>query len=601
MKAKLKYNINFRFMHEIDMYARRLELYYNGKPKKTSWIGIIFTMLYVASFLTFFMYKLMRMIKRRDGKYYDTFSYAGQPPYIQVSNENFYGGFGLEMPGTYDSFIDEQVYYPRAYYKIAQRSGDNWNWTIKEMELERCQLEKFGSYHREKFKTKPLNELYCFKHINETLYGHYSYDNYSFFYISFFPCTNSTKNNNKCKPVEVIDYYLKGSFLSFQMQDVEMTPQHYDSPALPRIKDIYIKIGNKLFQEVHAFFQIVNVETDIDILGFNDFQNFKSEQYLKYESVSIMSNLIENNLYETGESFCNITFKLSDKVLTQRRTYTKLVEILGNIGGVMQFLFTLLRIISSFSTKILYELSLVNNLFEFNLDKKAILINNKEKKYIKKNHFSFTKKPKIFIPMKPVIKAIAQNAILNINENKKTNQTKNKTNEEILDKSRKSNDSFINKTPDKKSERIGKIGYSAKPAYYNALRKFVNNKVKNKSIDNNLYDKSDINIFNFNMNNINYNENDETVKENRRIITNIKLNRACVYFCFFYVKKRKNLQNILLKEGIKLIIEKLDLLNLFRTLFRDEKLHDQVKNGEMIKMSEKCKKNLEQMYNSLYI
>ena len=76
MKAKLKYNINFRFMHEIDMYARRLELYYNGKPKKTSWIGIIFTMLYVASFLTFFMYKLMRMIKRRDGKYYDTFSYA---------------------------------------------------------------------------------------------------------------------------------------------------------------------------------------------------------------------------------------------------------------------------------------------------------------------------------------------------------------------------------------------------------------------------------------------------------------------------------------------------------------------------------------------
>ena len=603
MKVKHNCKINFRFMNEIDMYARRLDLYYNGKPKKTSRVGIIFTLLYVTSFLTFFMYKLMRMIKRRDGKYYDTFSYVGEPPYIHLSNENFYGGFSLEIPGTYDSFIDEQVYYPRAYFKKGQRSGDKWNWTIKEIELERCQLEKFGSDHRENFKRKPLNELYCFKHINETLYGHYSYDNYSFFYISFFPCINSTKNNNNCKPVEVIEYYLKGSFLSFQMQDVEMTPQHYNSPALPRNKDIYIKIGNKLFQEVHAFFQIVNVQTDIDILGFNDFQSFKSDQYLKYESVSIMSNLIENNLYEAGEPFCNITFKLSDKVLTQRRTYTKLVEILGNIGGFMQFLYTLLRIISSFSTKILYELSLVNNLFEFNLNKKSILINNKEKKYIKKNHFSFTKNQKIFIPMKPVIKAIAQNAILNINENKKFNKIKNKTNEESFDKSRKSNDSFIiNKSPDKKEGKIAKFGLSAKPEYYNALSKFINNKMKNKNTDNNskLYDKSDINIFNFNMNNMSYNENEETIKENMRIISNIKINRACIYCCFFYIKKRKNVQNILLNEGMKLIIEKLDLLNLFRTLFRDEKLHEHIKGGEMIKMSENCKQNLEQMYNSLY-
>jgi hypothetical protein len=317
-----------------------------------------------------------------------------------------------------------------------------------------------------------------------------------------------------------------------------------------------------------------------------------------------MSNLIENNLYETAEPFCNITFKLSDKVLTQRRTYTKLVEILGNIGGVMQFLYTLLRIIPSFSTKILYELSLVNNLFEFNLDKKSILINNKETKYIKKNHFSFTKSQKIFIPMKPMIRAIAQNAILNINENKKFNKIKNKTNEELFDKSRKSNDSFIiNKTPDKNKGKIAKCGLSVNPAYYNAISKFINNKVKNKNIDNNskLYDKSDINIFNFNMNNMNYNENDEKVKENMRIISNIKINRACIYFCFFYIKKRKNIQNILLNEGMKLIIEKLDLLNLFRTLFRDEKFHDHIKSGEMIKMSESCKQNLEQMYNSLYI
>ena len=58
--------------------------------------------------------------------------------------------------------------------------------------------------------------------------GHYSYDNYSLFFISLFPCVNNSDNNNHCKPKEVIDYYLKGTFVSIQMQDIELTPQIYD-------------------------------------------------------------------------------------------------------------------------------------------------------------------------------------------------------------------------------------------------------------------------------------------------------------------------------------------------------------------------------------
>ena len=112
---------------------------------------------------------------------------------------------------------------------------------------------------------------------------HYSYDNYSLFFISFFPCINSTENNNHCKPLEVIDYYLKGTFISFQMQDIELTPQNYDFPYLATSKNIYYTISKKLFQEIHTFFQIVNVETNTDIIGFTDFLSFKSEKLLKYD------------------------------------------------------------------------------------------------------------------------------------------------------------------------------------------------------------------------------------------------------------------------------------------------------------------------------
>ena len=187
-----------------------------------------------------------------------------------------------------------------------------------------------------------------------------------------------------------------------------VNPEEFDFDKAPGLEfiedglneDFYTKIGKKIFQEMHVFFQIVNIETETDFLGFNDYNSFKSEKFLKFESESILSNFVERNIYETGDSFCDVTLKLSNKVLTQRRTYTKLLEILGNIGGLMQVLFSFLRIISSFPTQILYEEALVNNLFQFNLDTKEISLVNKEKKYIKKNNFSYNQIPKLYIPPK---------------------------------------------------------------------------------------------------------------------------------------------------------------------------------------------------------
>ena len=81
------------------------------------------------------------------------------------------------------------------------------------------------------------------------------------------------------------------------------------------------------------------------------------------------------------------------------------------------------------------------------------------------------------------------------------------------------------------------------------------------------------------------------------LISKIRINRTCLYICFFYVRKRKNLQNVLLNEGMNLIVEKLDLLNLFRTVYRDEKIHLKIKNDDLIKMSNICRKNLEVINN----
>ncbi len=85
------------------------------------------------------------------------------------------------------------------------------------------------------------------------LEGHFSYDLYSFFYIQFFPCVN-TSTKHDCKPLEVIDHYLKNTFISFQWQDIELTPKNYSFPIRPRDVDIYTTVGKKILRKfIHIF------------------------------------------------------------------------------------------------------------------------------------------------------------------------------------------------------------------------------------------------------------------------------------------------------------------------------------------------------------
>ena len=138
-------NLSCRIIKEIDMFGKEPELYYKGRSKKTFWIGRIFTLLFIFLYIAIVIYKVFRMINKRDVTFFDTFIYEDKPPSIQLSNEKFYGGFALEDPNTYDAYIDEGIYIPKAYFKSAERKGNDFEYNIKELELERCKLEKFGS------------------------------------------------------------------------------------------------------------------------------------------------------------------------------------------------------------------------------------------------------------------------------------------------------------------------------------------------------------------------------------------------------------------------------------------------------------------------
>ena len=577
MKEK-KCKDKFECFYEFDLFGKSPEFYYKRRAKKVSITGRIFTIIYSLIYSAFFVYKLIRMLKRVNVTFYDTFAYIGEIPSIDITNENFYGGFAIgNIP-----FIDETIYYPKAEFYSGQKVGNQWSWSSKEIELEKCKLEKFGSKYRELFKDKQLNNLYCLSEVNMTLKGYSTYDEFSYFYLTFYKCNGTTKDGIPCQPSSEIDKYLYSNIVQFYMQDIELTPQIYSSPVQIREKHITGPIYKHLYQKIYAYMQIVITETDNDVIGFEGLSNIKTEKNIKYDESWIISAPNNGQTYDDGYPIFEITVQLAEKVLTQKRSYTKLFEVLGDVGGLMEFFFTFFNIIASSLADTLYNISLINNLFTFYLEKKIILIKNKNNK----NRFSLKERASIY---KPKIRPsnLSPKNILNSNDEmidiKKVNTKNNEINSKL---------SINRKIGIKKKKK--KLRNTVTTLEKNVINKISILNLKNE--DNN----PNKNSFEYDISNMECREEKDIEKEKveQKLIKKIKINRFDICFFLLCIKRRKKIEKILIDEGMNIIIKKLDIINIFYNIYNVEKIQEKLSDDvdKITNMSNKSKKDLINIY-----
>lgn len=578
MKEK-KCKDKFECFYEFDLFGKSPEFYYKRRAKKVSITGRIFTIIYSLIYSAFFVYKLIRMLKRVNVTFYDTFAYIGEIPSINITNENFYGGFAIgNIP-----FIDETIYYPKAEFYSGQKVGNQWSWSSKEIELEKCKLEKFGSKYKELFKDKQLNNLYCLSEVNMTLKGYSTYDEFSYFYLTFYKCNGTTKDGIPCQPSSEIDKYLYSNIVQFYMQDIELTPQIYSSPVQIREKHITGPIYKHLYQKIYAYMQIVITETDNDVIGFEGLSNIKTEKNIKYDESWIISAPNNGQTYDDGYPIFEITVQLAEKVLTQKRSYTKLFEVLGDVGGLMEFFFTFFNIIASSLADTLYNISLINNLFTFYLEKKIILIKNKNSN---KNRFSLKERASIY---KPKIRPsnLSPKNILNSNDEmidiKKVNTKNNEINSKL---------SINRKIGIKKKKK--KLRNTVTTLEKNVINKISILNLKNE--DNN----PNKNSFEYDISNMECREEKDIEKEKveQKLIKKIKINRFDICFFLLCIKRRKKIEKILIDEGMNIIIKKLDIINIFYNIYNVEKIQEKLSDDvdKITNMSNKSKKDLINIY-----
>ena len=60
------------------------------------------------------------------------------------------------------------------------------------------------------------------------------------------------------------------------------------------------------------------------------------------------------------------------------------------------------------------------------------------------------------------------------------------------------------------------------------------------------------------------------------------------------------MHNYLLDEGMRIISEKIDIFNIFDKMYKDEEITEKVVINKTIDMSDKCKLQLQSLFDQIY-
>ena len=573
----MKDNRSWTIIKEIDLFGKEPNIYYKGKQRKTTWMGRICTWVYVCIYIFFFIYKLVRMFKRQDVSFSETNSSTGGLPKIHLTKEIFTYGIALSDYNQ-NPFIDETIYKPSAMLYGKKTINGIEVPVFKTIEFGICTIDDFGENYKQYASKYNLSNFYCFKNFDIELEGYSSAENNTYIIISINKCMNFAPNGQPCQDPSIIEDRLNNHFLLIFSEDFDITPYDFEHPVKAKLNVNSCPLSIEQLQTFVGYYQLTNIETDYNLFGFEALADIKREKYLIYHSALIMATTMD----KTKPEVIRYNIMMTEKILTNQRTYTQLIDVLGDVGGLMEVIQSIFGIICVFVADILYDKTMVNNLFSFDLEDYKIKFKTKFNKSnlnslgddLDKQNLDYSKKT------------------LSINENKEIIKPKlNKFN--IIKNSYYQNNCNLNISSSERASYFKRNYFKAQKSIKLPQSKTIN--INNGSNIN----EHEVKVFEIEK------VSDESKTPQKIFIKKLDMNIFCTYFCFCYSRKRENFANALLDEAMNIITEKLEIYNIFRNMYYVDDIKK--KNNyiyEDREISEECKQKLKdishKIYNSLY-
>ena len=538
-----------------DIYSKQIGFFFNNKDKIGTNFGLFLTIIYIFISSFFFIFYLVSTLKRTNLNVYDSITYSQDIPITNINPNTLYFAFGLEDPKTSNRFIDETIYFVKLLFFDREKIKGEFVTTNRiELESEPCKEEKFGEEYKNLFSPGELNNSYCLKDFNLSLVGGYKFNKFSYLRIRIYPCINSTENDNHCKPQDIIDNYIKGGYFSILTKDIGLNPNNISYPVIYTLQDLYTTIDKSMYRDFILYYGITEIESDMGLF----FEDIETKKYLQFRKEVQSFYFRDESEYYGGKAMCSIDFRLDELIYIQKRTYSKMQEAFSIIGGYMQLTTNIFSLISFLSNRVFPELKILNEIFNYNFNKKKITMKMRTLKDLTIKH-SFNN---LYFPSKKVnldTNNLSQINIINNSGNSLIEiDNKISTHNNFINERKNSIFNEVKKNEKENEKKNMKKNYSIKLTLFGQ-----DNKSNKNTVINHRYRYSCGNSFH---NKLKYANNIDFLNE---YIDKINFN-FFDYYCLRKLSKKKS-DIELFKIRLSLYKKRMDIINVFTILLLIEK------------------------------
>jgi hypothetical protein len=326
----------------LDVFGFNFVFLTKNQEKYRTTAGAFLTIFYAMIVAILFIQFGVDLYERKNPKVSTNIEVVPYAPY-PISNANFTFAYRVEdLNGNI--FLDEKVVYPK-YYKIAYKMIDGaWSLLFLESpENRRC--HDFPDYkQKEAYYGISLASWYCVDFNNFTWGGNWDGNFVNYFQVSILQCINSTENNNHCATQKNIsesfinDRVSGNLFYSQLYLSAIPAMDNYEQPLKTNLVNTYSLLNMQLSKRRVQTFKNTVLKQDIGWF----WKDIRFEEVLEIDTSE--PDFTFKDQWTQGILFSTLNYLGSKKQLYSR-SYTKIQEVIANLGGFAKFAYTCIAIV----------------------------------------------------------------------------------------------------------------------------------------------------------------------------------------------------------------------------------------------------------------
>ena len=345
------------FFRSFDLFGIRPSVYFRGRLKSGTGFGFCLTILLLTFTAICFGYFGQDLYYRLDPSLRYHESYYATPEKITLDPELSPIIIELNSPFGDKYYTSSNLLTVNVSQLTIAKSGNDTTVIFDDYPMEICNPSYFTKLDPDTqsyFLNKHLSDYYCIPRYlkNLTMVGAFDQDLFQTIKFTVKMCNNYTSNGT-CLPIDQIKTTLAGGFIGIYFADYMIDPSDYAMPKKTQPKEVFTNF-------------VLNSQKEIDVFLRNNYISTEDGVIFTKKNIDRVPSFLESvdfDFQTQNEDFLMVYFKIKQQNAYYERSYTKLQDLLAQIGGFINCFWILASIVNYFYSNLFLISEIIVNIF----------------------------------------------------------------------------------------------------------------------------------------------------------------------------------------------------------------------------------------------